>query len=79
MIEKRMLILKYMGKTPFLASCERCHLKFFTPRELSRKPAEAEQNLKNRFEIHECRPDDVAAVRYSAVRTLNPTLRDFRH
>jgi hypothetical protein len=73
MIEKRMLILNYKGKTPFLASGERCQLKFFTPRELSHKPVEAEQNLQNRFEIHDCRPDDVAAVRYAAVRTLNTT------
>jgi hypothetical protein len=72
-LEKRMLILKYKGKTPFLSSCERCHLKFFTPRELSHKPTEAEQNLRNRFEMHQCRADDVAAVRYAAVRTVNTT------
>jgi hypothetical protein len=46
---------------------------------LGRKPVEAEQNLRNRFEMHECRPDDVAAVRYAAVRTLNTTRSDFRH
>jgi len=28
MLERRFLILKYMGKTPFLASCERRYLKF---------------------------------------------------
>lgn len=62
MLERRFLILKYMGKTPFLATCERCHLKFFTPRELGRKPVEADQNLRNRFEIHKCLPEDVGVV-----------------
>ena len=68
MLERRLLILKYIGKTPFLATCKRCHLKFFTPRELGRKLVEAEQNLRNRFEIHKCRPDDVgevASLRYA--------------
>ncbi len=62
MLEKRLSILQYLGKTPFFATCERCHIKFFTPRELGRKPVEAEQNLQNRFEIHKCKPDDVGAV-----------------
>jgi len=62
MLERRFSIIKYMGKTPYLATCERCHLKFFTPTALSRKPVEAEQNLRNRFEIHKCRPDDVGEV-----------------
>ena len=52
-----------MGKTPFLATCERCHLKFFTPTQLSRKPVEAEQNLRERFDIHKCRPEDVGPSR----------------
>jgi len=51
-----------MSQTPFLATCERCHLKFFTPLGLSDKPIEAEQNLRNRFEIHKCRSNDVGEV-----------------
>jgi len=70
MLDRRLLILKYVSKTPFLATCERCHLKFFTPRELGHKPSEAGQNLRNKFEIHKCRPDDIGEV-YSAARILN--------
>ena len=62
MLERRLLILKHMDKTPFLATCERCHFKFFTPRELGRKPIEAEQNLRNRFELHRCMPEEVGRV-----------------
>jgi len=57
MLERRLLILKYMGNTPFLATCERCQLKFFTPRELGGKPVEGEQTLRNKFEMHKCIPD----------------------
>jgi hypothetical protein len=55
--ERRLLILKFMGKAPFLGMCERCLLKFFTPQELVRRPAEAEQNLRETFERHTCKPE----------------------
>jgi hypothetical protein len=43
-------------------ACVRCHLKFFTPRELGRKLVEAEQNMQERFDSHKCRPDDVGVA-----------------
>jgi hypothetical protein len=55
MAERRFAILKYNGKTPTLAMCERCHLKFFTPRELTNKPVEAEMYLREKFQWHECK------------------------
>ena len=48
-------ILQYIGKTPFFAKCEMCGLKFFTPKELTKKPVEAEANLRERFNSHECK------------------------
>ena len=62
MLERRLLVLQFMGKAPFLATCERCHLKFFTPRELGHKLVEAEQNMQERFDSHKCRPHDVGEV-----------------
>jgi len=47
--ERRFVILKYMRKTASMATCERCHLKFFTPLELIREPVEAENNLRDKF------------------------------
>jgi len=54
MLERRLSVLKYLGKTPFFATCERCHIKFFTAREL--KLVEAEQNMQEKFDSHKCRP-----------------------
>jgi hypothetical protein len=54
MAERRFAILKYSGKTPLLATCELCHLKFFTPRETT-KPDEAETYLREKFQWHECK------------------------
>jgi len=36
--ERRFVILKYMRVTPSLATCDRCHLKFFTPLDVIRDP-----------------------------------------
>jgi hypothetical protein len=60
MLDRRLVVLKYMGKTPFLASCEKCHLKFFTPQELGRQPLETQENLQERFDNHKCRLTEVA-------------------
>jgi hypothetical protein len=57
MDERRLIILAYVDKTPAFATCNLCHLKFFTPKELNKKPLEAETNLREKFEMHECRLD----------------------
>ena len=35
--------------------CQRCKVKFFTPRELSDNPMVAEEYLRNRFNTHGCK------------------------
>ena len=55
MADRRLTILAYVHKTPSFAMCERCHLKFFTPKELTKKPVEAEANLRQKFEMHDCK------------------------
>ena len=49
------VILKRELQTPSLAMCQRCKVKFFTPRELSDKRNEAEDFLWGRFFVHKCR------------------------
>jgi len=56
MAERRLVILKYMLRTPRLATCAGCHLKFFTPLELLSRPVEAEEHLRDKFAGHTCRP-----------------------
>jgi hypothetical protein len=56
MIESRFLILKHVGKTPSLATCQACHLKFFVPMPLVNDPRGAEDYLRQRHAEHKCKP-----------------------
>ena len=56
MAVRRFLILKYMQKTPSMATCEACHLKFFVPMELVNDPEGAEEHLRQKYGDHKCRP-----------------------
>ena len=57
MTEQQLVILRYVHKTPILATCEFCHLRFFTPLELTGKPREAEEYLREKFASHSCLRD----------------------
>ena len=50
----RFVILRYEGKVPVLASCEKCQRKFFTPPTLARDAVGAEEYLGQKFEVHVC-------------------------
>ena len=58
MDELGFVILKRERGIPSLAMCERCNLKFFTARELSDYPVEAEKYLWGRFNAHKCKLQD---------------------
>jgi hypothetical protein len=51
----QLVFLQYVGKTPSLAGCAKCHLKFFTPQQLLRQPEAAAQYLREKFAQHTCR------------------------
>jgi hypothetical protein len=55
-VQRQLIILKYMRQVPTLATCERCHLKFFTPLHLVHLPDMAAENLWQKFQEHTCRP-----------------------
>ena len=50
-------ILKRLGKTPSLAMCRKCEIKFFTPQELMNDARGAEVYLWRRFMSHRCSVD----------------------
>lgn len=54
MSEPRLVVLKHNGKTPTLATCDRCHVKFFVPLRAIRNPEQAEIYLREKFATHEC-------------------------
>jgi hypothetical protein len=48
-------ILKWRSRTPLLAECERCHLKFITPAPMLRDdPKDAENYLREKYKYHTC-------------------------
>jgi len=61
--ERRLVILRYAGKTPSFAECACCHLKFFTPPELNKDPVRAEENLRHKFDTHKCKDEGRRDIR----------------
>lgn len=53
--EPRLIIMKRLGKTPFMATCATCHTKFFTPLDLVNSPRKAELHLLDEFASHKCK------------------------
>ena len=49
-----LIVLKYVNKTPSLASCAKCQRKFFTPNTYFNDPKGAEQYLLDKFDFHDC-------------------------
>jgi hypothetical protein len=47
-------ILKYQRKSPILATCRECQVKFFTPSEMMKKAGRAESYLLSKFRAHMC-------------------------
>ena len=68
MAERGFIIMKYMRKTPTVAICDRCHLKFITPLELIGDPPQAEAQLRERFATHVCKPSLRAAIEQKSPR-----------
>ena len=67
-----LLMLQYVGKTPSLAGCSKCQLKFFTLAELMKHPAAAIDYLKGRFANHYCTSENSEQRR--RLRIVNSSL-----
>jgi hypothetical protein len=52
-----LVFLQYVGKTPSLAGCAKCQMKFFTPQQLMRRPEAAAQYLRDKFDQHTCKSE----------------------
>src|SRR6266567_7713757 len=48
--ERCLLILRYDGRIPVMASCAKCERKFFTPTTFSRDAISAEEYIRQRFD-----------------------------
>ena len=54
MADRNFIVLKYEGKVPVMAGCERCQRKFFTPATYSGDAVGAQQYLFSKFDRHNC-------------------------
>jgi hypothetical protein len=52
--ERRIVIVRYEGKVPAMASCSKCQRKFFTPTTFARDAVGAEEYLRRKFDVHDC-------------------------
>ena len=48
------VVLRSVNKTPSLASCTKCHRKFFTPNSYYNDADGAERYLHDKFDLHDC-------------------------
>lgn len=55
MNEGGFLILTYTGKTPSMAMCQMCELKFFLPIPFEGTSAGAEDHLRQKYADHRCK------------------------
>src|SRR5271169_3063172 len=69
--------LQYVGKTPSLAGCAKCQMKFFTPQILMRQPQAAAEYLRERFARHTCEGEILKESRAETVETRS--LRIVKH
>ena len=55
--ERCIVIVRYEGKVPTMASCTKCQRKFFTPTTFARDAVGAEEYLRRKFDVHDCPPE----------------------
>jgi hypothetical protein len=48
-------VLTYRVRTPILAECERCHVKFLTPSDKMHDADAAERYLWEKYGLHDCK------------------------
>jgi hypothetical protein len=56
--EKKLIMLKLVDRTPVLAGCSGCNLKFFVPKGLMKDPFQANNYLSSKFDRHVCTGED---------------------
>jgi hypothetical protein len=63
-----LVFLQYVGKTPSLAGCAKCRMKFFTPQQLMKQPQAAAEYLWEKFARHTCK-GEILEARARTVKT----------
>jgi len=58
MIQRRLRVIQWLSTTPALAVCTLCNREFKVPLGALRNTADAQANLQEQFDRHECEPPD---------------------
>jgi hypothetical protein len=75
MAEHSLVILRYQGTVPVMASCSKCHHKFFTPSTFQYDAVEVKGYLVSKFDWHQCNETSTASL--MAVGRPNPRRNSF--
>jgi hypothetical protein len=54
MVERRIVVFRYEGTAPVMASGSKCQRKFFTPAQFASHAVVAERYLTHKFDLHRC-------------------------
>jgi hypothetical protein len=65
----QLVFIQYVDKTPSLAGCAKCQVKFFTPQQLMRQPQAAAEYLRDKFARHTCKGEILEEARARTVET----------
>lgn len=68
MIQRNLRVVKWLSTTPALGVCTLCNREFIVPMSALKRTADAQASLQERFDRHECEPEDSsqAAARVTA-------------
>jgi hypothetical protein len=64
----QLVFLQYVDKTPSLADCAKCHLKFFTPQQLMKQPQAAAEFLREKLARNTCKGEIFEETRPGALQ-----------
>jgi len=62
MAERSLVILRYQGTVPVMASCAKCQRKFFTPSTFFYDALGAKGYLHSKFDWHQCNETSTASL-----------------
>jgi len=57
--DRHFVIVRCEGRAPAMASCAKCDRKFFTPTTLANDAIGAKEYLRRKFDVHECRVEEI--------------------
>ena len=69
-MEDEFIVLKYDYRTPSLAMCRRCKVKFFTLHILTLDPIGAEQYLRGKYQAHDCKIEEFPSQPWPSRRAV---------